>query len=100
MTASEANPRTLVLPEILDIKAAISLAENILALRGAEIVIDASQVERLGGQSLQILLSALATWHADGMTLDFVRPSTPFLESLALFGIDPEALLNGTYAVH
>src|SRR5271163_2643467 len=85
------NPhaRTLVLPEVLDIKAATSLAEGISTMRGAEIVIDASRMARLGGQSLQILLSAVATWHADGLSIEFAHPSESFVESLLLFGIEP-----------
>lgn len=98
--AFDTNPKTLVLAEVLDIKAAISLAEDILALRGAELIIDASHVARLGGQSLQILLSAVSTWHADGLTIEFVRPSKSILESLQLFGIAPQTLFGGAHALH
>jgi len=93
-----ANPKTLVLPDVLDIKAAISLAEDILSLRGAEIIIDASHVARLGGQSLQILLSAMTTWQADGVSIEFARPSASFVEGLTLFGIAPETFLSGVPA--
>lgn len=96
MLSINASPRKLLLPEVLDIKAALSLAEDILLLRGAEIIIDASRVVRLGGQAVQILISAVATWHADSISIEVASPSPPFLEGLALFGIAPEQLaING-----
>lgn len=90
-----ANAKTYMLSEILDIKAALPLAEGLLAQRGSELMIDASRVERLGAQSLQILLSAVSTWHADGVSIEFIDPSEPFIQGLELFGIDPENFLNG-----
>jgi chemotaxis protein CheX len=90
---SPARAKTFTLPEVLDIKATQPLAEGLLAQRGAELMIDASRVARLGAQSLQILLSAISTWRADGMPIEFVRPSVPFIEGLELLGIDPESFL-------
>lgn len=92
------NAKTYMLLEVLDIKAALPLAEGLLAQRGAELMIDASRVERLGAQSLQILLSAVSTWHADGLSIEFIEPSESFIQSLELFGIDPESFLNGSHA--
>ncbi|QAY96807.1 hypothetical protein CWB41_14560 [Methylovirgula ligni] len=90
----EHEVNTIVLDQVLGLKAAAPLAESLLAHRGADILIDAGEVERLGAQSLQVLLSAVATWHADGRGLDFAHPSEAFLESLQLFGIDPDSLLH------
>jgi chemotaxis protein CheX len=89
------NAKTYVLPQILDLKATVPLAEGILALRGSDVMLDASRIERLGGQSLQILMSAVATWHADGLGMEFLDPSEPFVQGLMLFGIDAENFLNG-----
>jgi chemotaxis protein CheX len=89
------NAKTYMLSNVLDLKAAMPLAEGLLAQRGSELMIDASRVERLGAQSLQILLSAVSTWHADGLSIEFVEPSASFIQGLALFGIDPEHFLNG-----
>jgi len=79
--------RTMMLPEILDVVAAGSLAESLLSLRGAYLEIDGSRVQRLGGQCLQILLSALSTWKADEAILEFTHLSFEFVENLALFGV-------------
>ncbi|WP_297298245.1 STAS domain-containing protein [uncultured Methylovirgula sp.] len=85
---------TLTLEPVLDLKATTPLAEQLLAHRGADIIVDASAVERLGAQSLQVLLSALATWQADGHQLQFKQPSEAFIESLQLFGVDAEPFMK------
>jgi chemotaxis protein CheX len=85
--------RTIVLEQVLDLNTAVPLAENLMAHRGSDIVIDAGEVARLGAQSLQVLLSAVATWQADGRMLDFAQPSAAFIESLQLFGINADSLL-------
>lgn len=53
------------LPEVLDLKAATPLTVEFLTLRGRPVHVDASNVQRLGGQCLQVLLSAAMTWKAD-----------------------------------
>ncbi|WP_026607229.1 STAS domain-containing protein [Methylocapsa acidiphila] len=75
------------LPEILDLKAAAALAAEFLGHRGEELTVDASRVRRLGGQCLQVLLSAAMTWRADEVLLAFVNPSPDFVEGLARLGI-------------
>lgn len=90
----QTNARTYKLSEVLDIKATVPLAESLLAQRGSELLIDASKVERLGAQSLQILLSAISTWHADGLSIEFIDPSERFVQGLAHLGVDPEQFLN------
>lgn len=84
----------LALDPVLDLKAASPLAEHFLAHRGSDIAIDASAVERLGAQSLQVLLSAIATWQADGRAVDFKDPSDAFVDGLHVFGLDPEHILK------
>ncbi|MDB5439467.1 MAG: hypothetical protein JWM33_1894 [Caulobacteraceae bacterium] len=74
------------LPAVLDLKLASGLAANLGALRGRDITLDASEVCRLGGQCLQVLLSAEKTWVGDGHTLAVVNPSPEFTEALALLG--------------
>ncbi len=90
---------SLPLDPVLDIKAVTQLAENLLAHRGSDVVIDAGQVERLGAQSLQVLLSAVATWRADGHLLEVANPSEAFTESLRVFGVDADSWLKHPHAV-
>ncbi len=75
------------LPGVLDLKAAAPLAAEILSLRGRPIDIDASHVERLGGQCLQVLLSAAKTWKAAKTSFAVINPSSDFAESLARLGV-------------
>jgi chemotaxis protein CheX len=85
---------TVELAEVLDLKAASALAASLLAHRGSELAIDTSHVRRLGGQCLQILLSARYTWNADEVSLEFINPSSEFIEALEGFGISPEKLVD------
>lgn len=78
---------TLMLNRVLDLRAAQPLAEDLLAMRGRPVSVDASQVEKLGGLCLQVLLSGAATWRADGISLRFGDVSDVFDEQLALFGL-------------
>jgi len=77
----------LQLPEVLDLTAAAPLAQSLLTRRGADLTVDASQVSRIGAQCLQVLLSAEATWKADGMRLSLDNPTEAFLKGTALLGI-------------
>lgn len=74
------------LPAVMDLNAAAPLAAELLALRGRPVRLDASSVERLGGLCLQVLLSARATWAADGVSLSLEQASTALRDALGLAG--------------
>jgi chemotaxis protein CheX len=74
------------LAAVLDVDAAAPLAARLLALRGTSPQIDASRVVHLGGLCLQVLLSARATWAADGLPFTVTGRSAAFDEALTLFG--------------
>ena len=76
----------LRLGQVLDLNAAGPLANEFLALRGQALEVDASAVERMGAQCLQVLLSARATWDADGAAFAVISPSDEFTSTLALLG--------------
>ena len=76
----------LALIDTLDVNAAGPLTHTLLELRGQPIALDASQVRRIGGQCLQVLLSAQATWAVDGQAFDITSPSSDFTAGLALLG--------------
>jgi chemotaxis protein CheX len=80
---------TLALAPVLDIRAAEPLQASLLALRGQPVVLDAAQVERLGGLCLQVLLSARRTWEADGQTLTLAPDNAAFTDQWAAFGAAP-----------
>ena len=80
------DAQTLTLADSLDMTAAVPLASGFLERRGQPIAVDASQVRRIGGQCLQVLISARSTWLADGQDFRIVNPSPEFAEGLALMG--------------
>jgi chemotaxis protein CheX len=82
------NDLLLQLPAVLDLKAAGPLAAAFLARRGTEIIVGAGDVQRLGGQCLQVLLSAQASWGEDDQRMVFETPSPEFVAALHLFGAD------------
>ncbi|MBU6448223.1 MAG: STAS domain-containing protein [Rhodospirillales bacterium] len=77
---------TIKLPPVLDIVAAPGLLESFLQLRGNQLSVEASQVQRLGAQCLQIFLAARTAWAEDNITIQFQNPSEDFVESLELLG--------------
>ena len=76
----------ITLPAVLDLRAAEPLKAQILAVRGQEALLDVSAVERLGGLCLQVLLSALVTWRADGQSLTFINVSEAFASQWSALG--------------
>ena len=81
----------LALPAVLDIRAAEPLKVDLLALRGQPLTLDVSNVERLGGLCLQVLLSARQTWVADGQALTLTGDDAAFSDQWAAFGAAPFA---------
>ena len=86
---SEQERPVLLLTEMLDLRAAAPLAAELAALRGRNVEVDASRVRKLGGQCLQVLLSARACWEAEGARFCVAAPSDDFINGLALLGASP-----------
>jgi chemotaxis protein CheX len=89
------KPGVVELPEVLDLKAATPLTVEFLSLRGRPLDVDASSVRRLGGQCLQVLLSAAKTWKADEIGFALVNPSGDFNEGLKRLGVDAASFIGG-----
>jgi len=96
-SAPEVGSAALILPDCLDASAAAAVKDMLLARRGNALVVDASQVRRVGAQSLQILIAAARTWQADGMSYCVTNSSSELLDTIALIGLSREDLmLEGT----
>jgi chemotaxis protein CheX len=85
----------LQLPEALDLVAARPLAATLIGRRGAGIVVDASSVQHVGAQCVQVLLSAAAAWAAEGHAFAVVNRSPGFIEGLQLLGIPADTFNEG-----
>jgi len=80
------------LPANLDMQAASGLLEKILAGRGADLRIGAADVQRVGGQCLQLLLAARSAWEADMNNLSFENVSPEFAAGLQTLGASIESI--------
>ncbi|TFF22995.1 STAS domain-containing protein [Jiella endophytica] len=92
--ASSAEDAVYALPEVLDLKAATPLTEKLMSLRGQNLVVDASKVERLGTQCVQILIAAAATWKDEMAAFSIAEPSDSFISGLQVLGLTPQAILE------
>ena len=90
---AEANSGALILPDCLDSSAVTAVRDMLLARRGNAIVVDASQVRRVGAQSLQVLIAAARTWQADGHSYRVTNSSPELLDTIALVGLAHKDLL-------
>lgn len=82
----------LMLPECLGASAATELKEMLQARRGSTLVIDASQVRRVGVQSLQILVASARTWQSDGQRYRVTNSSSELLDAITLIGLPHDEL--------
>ncbi|MEX3006999.1 STAS domain-containing protein [Hoeflea sp. TYP-13] len=90
--ASQTEIGQMQLPENLDLTAVTPLHKDLVSMRGSELVVDASAVERLGGQCVQLLLSASKSWAEDGVSFQIENASDSFLSAIALLGVEPDSL--------
>ena len=89
--------KTISLEATLDLGAARRLLNEVRGTLGHQLEIDASQVERIGGLCLQVLLAAKAAWHADQTGFRILNPSESFLDGMNLMAAG--ALLTAGEAV-
>ena len=82
----ETTDQTFRLQPNLNLDQAGPLREALLGRRGAPLVVDASEVERLSGPCFQVLAAARRTWEIDGQPFAFTSPSSAFDSGLALMG--------------
>ncbi len=74
------------LPQILDLGAAAPLWSSLNDARGQALQLDGSEVERIGGLCLQVLLAAKARWASEGADFSIVNASPAFVEGIATHG--------------
>ncbi|HEV7434955.1 MAG TPA: STAS domain-containing protein [Pseudorhizobium sp.] len=93
MAAKKAASGTLKLSPTMDLNEASALHAKLLSMRGGNIVIDASQVERLGVQCAQVLVAGARAWRADKKSYVVKQGSDAFAKTMQLIGIDAEHLV-------
>jgi chemotaxis protein CheX len=88
MKGKASAAKTLSLDSVLDLNAAGSLHTKLMALRGRDVVIDASAVERVGALCLQVLMSASKTWEEEKFSLTFSKMSDALTKTMQLSGVN------------
>ncbi|MGE7370767.1 STAS domain-containing protein [Neorhizobium sp. NPDC001467] len=93
MASKKADKGSLKLVPILDLNEASVLHGQLTNMRGEDVRIDASEVERVGVQCVQVILAAAKTWETDKKNFVFEKVSEAFEKTMQLIGIDIEHLL-------
>lgn len=61
----------LKLPQTLDVAAVRAVQKDLLDRRGKATTVDASDVERIGGLGVELLIAAQRLWEEDAVALQF-----------------------------
>jgi chemotaxis protein CheX len=93
MAARKAASGTLALSPVLDLNEASVLHGKLMSMRGKDIVIDASAVERVGVQCVQVLVAGAAAWQADKKSFLVEKASDAFEKTMQLIGISETQLI-------
>lgn len=93
MAGKKAQSNDLKLAAILDLNEASELRGKLVSMRGSAIEIDASGVDRVGAQCMQVLMAGAKAWEEDKHSFSFAKASEAFLKTAQLIGINIEHLL-------
>ncbi|AXV14408.1 chemotaxis protein CheX [Neorhizobium sp. SOG26] len=93
MAASKTGSGTLQLSAVLDLNEASVLHGKLTSMRGSDIVIDASAVERVGAQCAQVLVAGKRAWDEDQKSFLVEKASDAFEKTMQLIGIDTNNLV-------
>ena len=88
MAAKKAVQGSLKLASVLDLNEATILHGKLMSMRGSNVVIDASGVERLGVQCVQVLVAGIKAWEADKKSFLVEKTSDAFEKTMQLVGIN------------
>ncbi|MEF0941995.1 STAS domain-containing protein [Rhizobium sp. BR 362] len=90
---SRKGEKTISLAAVLDLNEASTLRGKLVGLRGSNLVIDASGVERIGALCVQVIMAAAKTWDEDKLSFTFSKVSDAFQKTMQLIGVDIDHLL-------
>ncbi|MGK6316215.1 STAS domain-containing protein [Neorhizobium sp. CSC1952] len=93
MAAKKAGPGSLKLSAVLDLNEASVLHGQLMSMRGSDLVIDASGVERVGVQCAQVLVAGVRAWEEDRKSFLVGKASDAFQKTMQLIGINIENLV-------
>jgi chemotaxis protein CheX len=92
MTGKSAAKK-LNLEKVLDLNEASALHGKLMALRGSDVAVDASSVERAGALCVQVLMSAAKTWEEEKHSFTISKISDALAKTMQLIGVNYDHLL-------
>lgn len=90
---SRKGEKTISLAAVLDLNEASTLRGKLMGMRGSNVVIDASGVERIGALCVQVIMAASKTWDEDKLSFTFSKVSDAFQKTMQMIGVDISHLL-------
>ncbi|MGV1759379.1 chemotaxis protein CheX [Rhizobium sp. AC27/96] len=90
---SRKGEKTISLAAVLDLNEASTLRGKLMGLRGSNVAIDASGVERIGALCVQVIMAAAKTWDEDKLSFTFSKVSDAFQKTMQVIGVDISHLL-------
>jgi chemotaxis protein CheX len=93
MAAKKAGPENLKLAAVLDLNEASVLHGKLISMRGSDIVLDASDVDRVGVQCAQVLVAGARAWKEDKKSFVVEKASDAFEKTMQLIGINIDNLV-------
>ena len=91
--SGKSGAKKLNLEKILDLNEASALHTKLMALRGSNLTIDGSSVERAGALCIQVLMSAAKSWEEDKHSFSFSKLSDALMKTMQLIGVNFDHLL-------
>jgi chemotaxis protein CheX len=93
MSGKAGAAKKLSLGKVLDLNEASSLHGKLMGLRGSNLTIDASAVERAGALCVQVIMSAAKSWEEDKHSFKFSKISDALAKTMQLIGVNYDRLL-------
>lgn len=93
MASKKATRKSLSLAPVLDLNEASALHKQLMGLKGSNLVIDASAVERVGALCVQVLMAGARRWEEDDLSFTFDKASDAFMKTMQLIGVNIDHLL-------
>ncbi|MEO0946443.1 MAG: STAS domain-containing protein [Pseudomonadota bacterium] len=78
----------------LDTASTAALRDEVLSAQEQDLVFDASQVEQIGGLTLELLISVGTLWRKAGHSVTLNNPSEKLVDDLKRLGLTPDTLLE------
>ncbi|MCO6187149.1 STAS domain-containing protein [Rhizobium sp. L1K21] len=91
--AGKDTGNSITLAAVLDFNEASELHGKLMSMRGKDVTIDASAVQRAGAQCMQVIFAAAKSWEEDKKSIKFEKVSDAFKATMQLAGVNFEPLI-------